>query len=160
MPAHDSTARRTLRGIWNTALTIVDAIPSPAPTCKTCLDLGRNQRVPFRDPSEDRRANNYVKLSAYAKSAGDAKLNGCPYCALILLAVYLQADYLIREDQVVNVSFPVNKGVIISDAKLTRPDTFNLCIYTPRGTSCAYYFSRADGADFRSLGRIPPWQTL
>ncbi|PVH68516.1 HET-domain-containing protein [Cadophora sp. DSE1049] len=141
MPSDDdSRARRALRGLWSTARGLTAAIANPPPACSTCLDLARNQRVAHRDPDEGRRIEGYPTMSVFAQSAGP-NLDGCPYCAVILVATYLQADFLIRENATVNVYFPMGEGLLINDTSWARAESVNLQVYTP-------------------LGQIPPWPTF
>ena len=83
----------------------------PTASLPTCLDLARNQRIRQKDPNEHRQIEEHIHVSAFAKTAGP-KLDGCPYCALILFAVYSQADYLIRENANLRVFFPLYGGII------------------------------------------------
>lgn len=136
-----------MRGLWKTARAVAEVFQDPPPACATCLDLGRNKRVRFGDPDEGRQIEGYLQLSALATSAtsraavgasAGLALDGCPYCAMILMAVYLQAPFLIEENATVRIYFPVNGGVIIRDSNLGRLEMVNLQIYTPKGTLSPY----------------------
>jgi hypothetical protein len=111
MPSGDDevTGRRALRALWSAARGLAATVANPQPACTTCLDLARHQRLALRDPDEGRSTGGYTRISAFIDSAGP-KLDGCPYCAVIVVATYLQADFLIKENMAINVYFPETVG--------------------------------------------------
>ncbi|KAI9162819.1 HET-domain-containing protein [Paramyrothecium foliicola] len=130
----DSTTRRALRGFWSTARDLTAAIANPSPACSTCLDLARNQRITHKDPSHGRSIEGFPNISEIAQSAGP-NLHGCPYCALILIATYMQADFMISENAPISVWFPVGDGLVIHERLFKRDELVNLQVYTPSGGS-------------------------
>jgi hypothetical protein len=137
MPPDQSTIRRGLRSIWNNARAITDNIPNSLPACATCIDFARGQRIRFRDPDEGRSIEGYPTCLEFAKSAlsdGPSTLNGCHYCGVIMLAIYLQADFLIRENGSLRIHFPLYGGVVILDSNLGRAEMIRLRVYTPSGS--------------------------
>jgi hypothetical protein len=95
-------------------------------------------------------------VSALAKTAGP-KLDGCAYCALILFAIYSQADYLIRENANLRVFFPLYGGITIRDFNLTKAETASLVVYTPKGMCSPNSSSQVGWANFQNfIGEVPP----
>jgi hypothetical protein len=71
-------------------------------------------------------------MSSFVESAGP-NLNGCPYCALIVVAATLQADFLVKENSYLGVHFSQGNGLVIRDTGINEKLWVTLQVYTPLG---------------------------
>ena len=111
-----------------------DMASSMLHVCRTCLDLGRNQQTQV-DSNAER-----FEISVRERS------KRCPYCSMIILALFLQIDSSARENVVsIEASFHVGRGVTIWSygSRNGMKVKLELEIYCPR----SWFLCAASGQD-------------